>query len=69
MFLVGDGNVVGALVGSCMRAENTAAGSSREPRSIGDKWHCKGGVVFGGWRGWLYSHGMLASGTREYGFM
>jgi hypothetical protein len=45
---LGRGNVVGALVGSCMRAEAPAAESSREPWSIVAKWHCKGGGVVGG---------------------
>ncbi len=66
---LGRGNIVGALVGSCMRAKAPAARGSGEPRSIVAKWHCKGGGVGGGWRGRLSSRGMLASGTWEYGFM
>jgi hypothetical protein len=69
MFLVGEGNVVGVLVGSCMRAKAPAAGSGKEPLSIVAKWHCKGGGVVVGCRGWLSSRGALASGTWEYGFM
>ncbi len=45
---LGRGNVVGALVGSCMRAKAPAAGSSREPQSIIVEWHHKGGGVIGG---------------------
>ncbi len=60
---LGRGNVVGTLVGSCMQAEAPAAGSSREPQSIGAKRHCKGGGVVGGLRGWLHRRGALASGT------
>jgi hypothetical protein len=64
---LGRGNVVGALVVSCMWAKAPAARSSREPRSIVAEWHHKGGGVVGGLRGWLRSQGALASGTWEYG--
>ncbi len=60
---LGRGNVVGALVGSCMWAKAPAAWSSREPRSIVAERHCKGGGVVGGLLGWLHGHGALASGT------
>ncbi len=47
-FWLGRGNVVGALVGSCMWAKAPAARSSRELQSIVAKWHHKGGGVVGG---------------------
>jgi hypothetical protein len=65
---LGRGNVVGMLAGRCIRAKAPAAGSSREPRSIVARWHCKGGGVVGELQGWLHSRGALTSGTWEYGF-
>ncbi len=41
---LGRGNVVGALVSSCMWAKAPAAGSSREPQSIVAKGTAKVGV-------------------------
>jgi hypothetical protein len=60
---LGRGDVVGGLVGSCMRAKAPAAENSREPQSTVAEWHRKGGGVVGGLQGWLRSRGALSSGT------
>ncbi len=61
---LGRGNVVSALVGSCVWAEAPVSKSSREPRSIVAERHCEGGgVLVGGLLGWLCSQGALGSGT------
>ncbi len=65
---LGRGNVVGALVGSRMRAKAPAARSSRKLHSIVAKRNCKGGGVVGWVLGWLHGRGALASGTWYYGF-
>ncbi len=58
------GGIVGALVGSCMRAEAPAAGGSGEPRSIVAKRHQEGWGVVGGWKGRTCSRRALASSTQ-----
>jgi hypothetical protein len=47
----------------------SAAGGSGESRSIVAKRHQEGGGVVGGWQGRACSQRVLASSTREHGFM
>jgi hypothetical protein len=60
---LGRWNVVGTLVGRCMRVEAPAAGSSGEPRSIVAKRHQEGGGVVGGGKRRACSQRSVANGT------